>query len=69
MIQLLGKDLIYGVENPGYHKIGKICKSMDVSYRHVDLDENGVSIHELEEKKIDIIHTSPSHHFPTGIVM
>lgn len=68
LIQLLGKDLIYGVENPGYHKIGKICKSMDVSYRHVDLDENGVSIHELEEKKIDIIHTSPSHHFPTGIV-
>ena len=69
LIQLLGKDLIYGVENPGYHKIGKICKSMEVSYRHVDLDENGVSIHELEEKKIDIIHTSPSHHFPTGIVM
>ena len=69
LIQLLGKDLIYGVENPGYHKIGKICKSMDVSYRHVDLDESGVSIHELEEKKIDIIHTSPSHHFPTGLVM
>ena len=68
LIQLLGKNLIYGVENPGYHKIGKICKSMAVTYRHVDLDESGVSIHELEEKKIDIIHTSPSHHFPTGIV-
>lgn len=53
LIQLLGKNLIYGVENPGYHKIGKICKSMDVSYSHVDLDENGVSIHELEEKKIE----------------
>ena len=69
LIQLLGKNLIYGVENPGYHKIGKICKSMGVTYRHVDMDESGVSIHELEEKKIDIIHTSPSHHFPTGIVM
>ena len=69
LIQLLGKDLIYGVENPGYHKIGKICKSMDVSYSQVDLDENGVSIHELEENKIAIIRTSPSHHFPTGIVM
>ena len=69
LIQLLGKNLIYGVENPGYHKISKICKSMGVTYRHVDLDESGVSIHELEEKKIDIIHTSPSHHFPTGIVM
>lgn len=69
LIQLLGKNLIYGVENPGYHKIGKICKSMGVTYRHVDMDESGVSIHELEEKKIDIIHTSPSHHFPTGLVM
>lgn len=69
LIQLLGKNLIYGVENPGYHKISKICKSMGVSYRHVDLDESGVSIHELEEKKVDIIHTSPSHHFPTGLVM
>ena len=69
LIQLLGKNLIYGVENPGYHKIGKICKSMGVTYRHVDLGESGVSIHELEEKKIDIIHTSPSHHFPTGLVM
>lgn len=69
LIQLLGKNLIYGVENPGYHKIGKICKSMGVIYRHVDMDESGVSIHELEEKKIDIIHTSPSHHFPTGLVM
>lgn len=69
LIQLLGKNLIYGVENPGYHKISKICKSMGVIYRHVDMDESGVSIHELEEKKIDIIHTSPSHHFPTGLVM
>lgn len=69
LIQLLGKNLIYGVENPGYHKIGKICKSMGVTYRYIDLDESGVSIHELEEKKIDIIHTSPSHHFPTGLVM
>ena len=43
LIQLLGKNLIYGVENPGYHKIGKICKSMGVTYRHVDLDESGVS--------------------------
>ena len=24
---------------------------------------------ELEEKKIDVIHISPSHHFPTGIVV
>ena len=26
-------------------------------------------IKKLEEKKVDIMHISPSHHFPTGMVM
>lgn len=69
LIQLLGNDLVYGVEDPGYHKIARIYESMKVQYRHVPLDESGVSVRELEQKGVDIIHTSPSHHFPTGTVM
>ena len=42
---------------------------MKVEYAKVTLDQDGVSIRELEEKRVDVIHTSPSHHFPTGIVM
>ena len=26
-------------------------------------------VEQLEEKKVDIVHISPSHHYPTGIVM
>ena len=69
LIQLLGNDRIYGVENPGYHKISRIYENMKVEYAKVSMDQEGVSIQELEEKRVDIIHTSPSHHFPTGIVM
>ena len=69
LIQLLGNHRIYGVENPGYHKIARIYENMKVEYAKVTLDQDGVSIRELEEKKVDVIHTSPSHHFPTGIVM
>ena len=33
------------------------------------MDSDGVKVSELEEKKADIVHISPSHHYPTGIVM
>ena len=59
---------IYGIENPGYPKIAKIYDSMHVSYSAIDLDEHGVCIYSLEDHQIDIMHLSPSHHFPTGII-
>ena len=68
LIQLLGDDKIYGIENPGYPKIAKIYDSMHVSYSAIDLDKHGVCIDSLENHQIDIIHLSPSHHFPTGII-
>ena len=63
LIQLLGDDKIYGIENPGYPKIAKIYDSMHVSYSAIDLDEHGVCIYSLEDHQIDIMHLSPSHHF------
>ncbi len=68
LIQLLGNDKIYGIENPGYPKISKIYESLHVSYSAIDIDEAGVCIDSLEEHQINIMHLSPSHHFPTGIV-
>ena len=68
LIQLLGDDKIYGIENPGYPKIAKIYDSMHVSYSAIDLDKHGVCIDSLEDHQIDIMHLSPSHHFPTGII-
>ena len=40
LIQLLGDDKIYGIENPGYPKIAKIYDSMHVSYSAIDLDNH-----------------------------
>ena len=69
LIQLLGEDHIYGVENPGYHKVAKIYQSMGVPYCYLNMDQCGIRMDELEEKKVEILHISPSHHFPTGVVM
>jgi len=69
LLQLLGMEKCYGVENPGYHKIYKIYKSHRVPCSYVEMDRAGVLVSSLEEKKVDVVHISPSHHFPTGIVM
>lgn len=69
LLQLLGMGKCYGVENPGYHKIYKIYKSHRVACSYVQMDQAGVLIQDLEENGVDVVHISPSHHFPTGIVM
>lgn len=68
LIQLLGADTTYGLENPGYHKIAHIFERTKVPYCYVDMDKEGVSIQDLKKKQVDVLHISPSHHFPTGIV-
>lgn len=68
IIQLLGRDNILAIENPGYHKISKIYDVNNVHYEYVNIDEHGMSVKELENSQANIIHISPSHHYPTGIV-
>ncbi len=68
LIQLLGAERTYAVEDPGYRKISKIYGSHSVKCCHIPLDAGGIITSELEYSGADILHISPSHHFPTGIV-
>ncbi len=66
LIQLLGRDLIYAIEEPGYDKIPKIYAAGGVRYVAAPMDERGVLPDRLGQARV--LHISPSHHFPTGIV-
>lgn len=68
LIQLFGHDKIYGVENPGYMKIARIYDVSSVQTRYISMGSSGIHMRELEESQADIMHLSPTHHFPTGIV-
>ena len=67
--QLLGKDKIYAIENPGYKKLEKIYKERDIECRFASIDESGITVSELDRVNADIAHICPNHHFPTGITM
>lgn len=69
LLQLLGHDNIYAMENPGYSKVYSILKGNGVSCQHIDIDDKGMRIDRLIDSGANIVHLTPSHHFPTGIVM
>lgn len=69
VVQLLGREKKYAVENPGYHKIADIFRINGVACLPVKIDSQGICPVLLEEMRADVVHVSPSHHFPTGIVM
>ncbi|MBO5458697.1 MAG: PLP-dependent aminotransferase family protein [Lachnospira sp.] len=68
LIQLLGRDKVFAVEDPGYSKIRQIYESNNVECLCIPLDNDGILMRSLSECNADILHLSPSHHYPTGIV-
>ncbi|MBE5889556.1 MAG: PLP-dependent aminotransferase family protein [Lachnospiraceae bacterium] len=69
IIQLLGLEKIYSIENPGYRKLEKIYRQKGVKCKFASMDEKGILVSELERVKTDVAHICPNHHFPTGITM
>ena len=66
LIQLLGRDMVYAVEEPGYGKIRKIYAAGGVECLGAPMDRSGVRPDSLGSARV--LHISPSHHFPTGLV-
>ena len=66
LIQLLGRDKIYAVEEPGYDKIRKIYAAGGVACVSAEMDGSGVVPESLKDAQV--LHISPAHHYPTGIV-
>ncbi len=64
LVQLLGRELRYGVEEPGYGKIRRIYEASGASWVAVPLDREGVCV--PGDSQPQVLHISPSHHFPTG---
>lgn len=68
IIQLLGRETVYGIENPGYSKIQRIFDRNCGGIVPIPMDENGADISRVFTEA-DVFHITPSHHFPLGTVM
>ena len=66
--QLMGRDAIFALEDPGYPKIRLVYETCGTRCRPIPLDEQGLSIAALKASGATVAHISPSHHYPTGLV-
>ena len=68
LVQLLGTDKMYAVEDPGYLRLTRIYQAMGCKVRHIPLDGEGVDLSALQKTGTDVLHLMPSHQYPTGLV-
>jgi len=69
IVQLLGNDKIYCIENPGYKKLLQIYNKNTATCKYANMDDKGILIEDLIDAGADVAHVSPTHHFPTGLMM
>lgn len=69
LIQLLGQEYVYGIENPGYEKLNLLFKSNNAKFKTIDIDTKGMKIEEIEKSGADILCITPAHQFPSGGIM
>ena len=68
LIQFFGHGRVYALENPGHRKIARVYQANQVAVRPIGMDADGVVPELLEQSGAEVLHISPSHHYPTGTV-
>ena len=69
IVQLLGRDLVYGLEDPGYSKAQRVYSLNGARCLSLPVDGQGVPPEALAAADgLQVAHLSPNHQFPTGAV-
>lgn len=69
LVQLLGREGGYAVEDPGYQKTALILSHCGTDVLPVAVDGQGLNVEALRASGARVAHVTPSHHFPTGVIM
>lgn len=67
IVQLLGRDRVYGVESPSYEKIRRVYQANGVAVDPLRLGTDGIRTDELARTEATVLHVTPFHSFPSGV--
>ena len=69
LVQFFGRGQRFAIENPCHRTLAQVYTRSGAEVVPVPMDENGIRVSELEKSGAQIVHLSPSHHYPTGTIM
>ncbi len=67
IVQFLGRDKIYALENPSYEKIYSIYRANGAECDLLRLGKDGILTSQLSKTKASVLHITPFRSFPSGI--
>ena len=67
IIKTVGRDRIYGIENPSYQKIARIYEAEGIVTDPLKLGADGIESRELWNSPAGVLHITPYRSFPTGV--
>lgn len=66
---ILGIHHRIAFEDPTYKQAYRMVRSLSYETAPVSMDKNGMKVSELEKSGADIAYVTPSHQYPTGVIM
>lgn len=67
IVSLLGRDRVYGVEDPSYEKISAVIRAEGAKCEFLKMGANGILTEELKKAKASVLHVTPFNSYPTGV--
>lgn len=67
IVQFLGRDKIYALENPSYEKILSVYEANGAQCELLNLGKDGILSSQLKKTKASVLHITPFRSFPSGV--
>lgn len=67
IVQMLGRNRIYGIEDPSYQKIRQVYEANGATCEMLRLGNDGIRSDALRATNARILHVTPFNSFPSGI--
>ncbi len=67
VVKILGRDKIYGIEDPSYGQINAVYEGMGASVKKLRMGAEGIESSALEGEAFDVLHVTPFHSYPSGV--
>ncbi len=67
VIKLLGRHLVYGIEDPSYEKIEAVYRSEGVCIKKLPMGRDGITRQALHRENFDVLHVTPFRSYPSGV--
>ena len=67
IVELLGRNRIYAIEEPSYNKIEQVYQAAEILYDSLPLTSSGIDSKALAQTNADVLHTTPYRSYPSGV--